>query len=199
MLKELFEEPGMREALSEKIIISVLAGVTVADIKSAHALPETQSRHIIRVMPNINCFAKASTTVIERGSFPPAVLDIVTQLFSCLGKVFYTEPDAMDACTALCGSTPAFFTVVLEGLVEGAIATGIKPADALEMAAHVMLGTATLVMQGRQPTAVRQEVMSPKGSTVQGVLALEEGRIRWTFARALQVAAGAAARLGEGK
>lgn len=102
----------------------------------------------------------------------------------------------MDACTALCGSTPAFFAVILEGLVEGAIATGLKPDDALQMVSHAMMGTASLVQEGWSARAVRHGVTSPGGSTVQGVLALEEDRVRWTFAKALRVAASGAAKLG---
>ncbi|KAF7185253.1 Pyrroline-5-carboxylate reductase [Pseudocercospora fuligena] len=195
LIRNLLDEPGMRKALAEKLIISVLAGVTVHDIEAA-LKSGTDHNDIVRVMPNINCFAKQSTTVIERGSASQQSMELVGSLFKCVGEVFFTDPSTMDACTALCGSTPAFFTVVLEGLVEGAIATGIKSDDALKMAAHAMMGTASLILQDRQPAAVRHEVTSPGGSTIQGVLALEENRVRWAFTKALQVATTATSKLG---
>ncbi|EME89454.1 uncharacterized protein MYCFIDRAFT_128589, partial [Pseudocercospora fijiensis CIRAD86] len=198
-LRNLLDEPGMREALDGKLIISVLAGVTVHDIEVALEHSGTDQHHIVRVMPNINCFAKQSTTVIERGSASQHSMDVASSIFKRVGDVFFTEALTMDACTALCGSTPAFFTVVLEGLIEGAIATGIKSDDALKMAAHAMMGTASLILQGRQPAAVRHEVMSPGGSTIQGVLVLEENRARWAFTQALQVAKAAASKLGQKK
>ncbi|KXS94285.1 hypothetical protein AC578_6393 [Pseudocercospora eumusae] len=195
-LRNLLDEPGMREALDGKLIVSVLAGVTVHDIEAALKHGDRNQHHIVRVMPNINCFAKQSTTVIERGSASQHSMELVSSLFKCVGAVFFTEPSNMDACTALCGSTPAFFTIILEGLVEGAIATGIKSDDALKMAAHAMMGTASLILQDRQPAAVRHDVTSPGGSTIQGVLALEEKCVRWAFTKALQVATTAASKLG---
>ncbi|PIA91499.1 Pyrroline-5-carboxylate reductase [Cercospora beticola] len=201
LLDQLFQEPGMRAALSDKIIVSVIAGVTVQQIRSklergSESKDARAGYSVVRVMPNINCFVRQSTTVIERGSVGEDVLQIVSRLFECVDKVFFTEPSTMDACTALCGSTPAFFTVILEGLVEGAIATGLKPDDALQMVSHAMMGTASLVKGGWSTRAVRHGVTSPGGSTIQGVLALEEGGVRWTFAKALRVAASGAAKLG---
>ena len=201
LLDQLVQEPGMVAALSGKIIVSVMAGVTVQQIRSklvqdAESKDGSEGYSIVKVMPNINCFVKQSTTVIERGSVDNGTLQIVSRLFECVGKVFFTEPNSMDACTALCGSTPAFFTVILEGLVEGAIATGLKPDDALQMVSHTMMGTASLVQEGWSTRAVRHGVTSPGGSTIQGVLALEEDRVRWTLAKALRVAASGAAKLG---
>ncbi|KXT10306.1 hypothetical protein AC579_1120 [Pseudocercospora musae] len=196
LLHNLLSEPGMRKALDGRLVISVLAGSTVHDIRAALEHSGTTQHQIVRAMPNINCFAKQSTTVIERGSASQHSMKLVSSLFQCVGEVFFTDPSTMDACTALCGSTPAFFTIVLEGLVEGAIATGIKSDDALKMAAHAMMGTASLILQDRQPAAVRHDVTSPGGSTIQGVLALEENRVRWAITRALQVATTAASKLG---
>lgn len=203
LLRQLFQEPGVVAALQGKLVVSVMAGVTVQDIKaglteSTASLTAAEKRDplIVRVMPNINCFVRQSTTVIERGSVEEDVLRIVSHLFECVGKVFFTEPSTMDACTALCGSSPAFFTVVLEALVDGAISTGLEADEALQMAAHAMMGTASLVQHGWQPTKLRHGVTSPGGSTIQGVLKLEEDRVRWSFAKALEVAAGAAAKLG---
>lgn len=125
-------------------------------------------------------------------------LHLVSNLFHSLGKVFFTSPSTMNACTALCGSTPAFFTIVLEGLIEGAIAAGLKPDEALQMLSHTMMGTGALMMSqgGRDPAAVRHQVTSPGGSTIRGVLSLEENRVRWSFARALEISAAKAGDLG---
>lgn len=102
----------------------------------------------------------------------------------------------MDVCTALCGSTPAFFTLVLEGLVEGAISLGLNHAVALKMAAHSMLGTAGMALSGMEPQVIRHGVATPGGSSIHGVLALEDSRVRSCFANALRVATLAASDLG---
>lgn len=225
LLAELLQEPHMSDSLRGKIIISVLAGVTVNDIQSAinmnletaaaqHTSPlepesppqKKNTYTIVRAMPNINCFAGQSTTIIERDISSSSsssmqddnTLHLVSNLFHSLGKVFFTSPSTMDACTALCGSTPAFFTIVLEGLIEGAIAAGLKPDEALQMLSHTMMGTGALMMSqgGRDPAAVRHQVTSPGGSTIRGVLSLEENRVRWSFARALEISAAKAGDLG---
>lgn len=228
LLAELLQEPHMSDSLRGKIIISVLAGVTVNDIQSAITMnletaaaaaaqhtsplelespPQKKNTYtIVRAMPNINCFAGQSTTIIERDSSSTSsssmqddnTLHLVSNLFHSLGKVFFTSPSTMNACTALCGSTPAFFTIVLEGLIEGAIAAGLKPDEALQMLSHTMMGTGALMMSqgGRDPAAVRHQVTSPGGSTIRGVLSLEENRVRWSFARALEISAAKAGDLG---
>ncbi|EMF11591.1 coenzyme F420-dependent NADP oxidoreductase [Sphaerulina musiva SO2202] len=231
LLAELLQEPHMSDSLRGKIIISVLAGVTVNDIQSAITMnletavaaaaaqhtspleldspPQKKNTYtIVRAMPNINCFAGQSTTIIERDSSSSSsssssmqddnTLHLVSNLFHSLGKVFFTSPSTMNACTALCGSTPAFFTIVLEGLIEGAIAAGLKPDEALQMLSHTMMGTGALMMSqgGRDPAAVRHQVTSPGGSTIRGVLSLEENRVRWSFARALEISAAKAGDLG---
>lgn len=226
LLAELLQEPHMSDSLRGKIIISVLAGVTVNDIQSAitmnletaaaqHTAPleldsapqKKNTYTIVRAMPNINCFAGQSTTIIERDISSSSssssmqddnTLHLVSNLFHSLGKVFFTSPSTMNACTALCGSTPAFFTIVLEGLIEGAIAAGLKPDEALQMLSHTMMGTGALMMSqgGRDPAAVRHQVTSPGGSTIRGVLSLEENRVRWSFARALEISAAKAGDLG---
>lgn len=224
LLAELLQEPHMSDSLRGKIIISVLAGVTVNDIQSAITMnletaaaqhtspleldsaPQKNTYTIVRAMPNINCFAGQSTTIIERDISSSSTssmqddntLHLVSNLFHSLGKVFFTSPSTMNACTALCGSTPAFFTIVLEGLIEGAIAAGLKPDEALQMLSHTMMGTGALMMSqgGRDPAAVRHQVTSPGGSTIRGVLSLEENRVRWSFARALEISAAKAGDLG---
>lgn len=227
LLAELLQEPHMSDSLRGKIIISVLAGVTVNDIQSAITMnlgtaaaaaqhtspleldspPQKKNTYtIVRAMPNINCFAGQSTTIIERDISSSSssmqddddTLHLVSNLFHSLGKVFFTSPSTMNACTALCGSTPAFFTIVLEGLIEGAIAAGLKPDEALQMLSHTMMGTGALMMSqgGRDPAAVRHQVTSPGGSTIRGVLSLEENRVRWSFARALEISAAKAGDLG---
>ena len=188
-------EPGMREALSGKLIISVLAGVTPPQIE---AVLGEGKYSVIRTMPNIACFVRDSATVIEkpRGEFPDSLLQITDNVFRCIGGVFYIQSPVFDVCTALCGSTPAFFAAMTSALVDGAVAMGLNHMDALQMAAHTMRGTANLLLEGRDPWTVRHQVASPGGSTMQGLLALEKGNARWTISNALIVATNEARKLG---
>nr|POF13842.1 pyrroline-5-carboxylate reductase [Quercus suber] len=194
----IFSEPGIREALQGKLIISVLAGVTAAQIQSSLSSSASKHYHVVRTMPNTACFVRDSTTVIEEPpvSFPRYLLRIVESIFYSVGKIFYVESSTFNACTAVCGSSPAMFAVVLDAMVDGAVAMGLNYKDALVMAACAMRGTANMVIDGRDPRTIRFEVASPAGSTMQGLLALESGNVRSTIAEAVMTATKGAQDLG---
>jgi pyrroline-5-carboxylate reductase len=193
----IFDEPGMRKALEGKLIISVLAGVTTQQIRSALEGDGGQF-FVVRAMPNTACFVRDSTTVIEtpQSGLSPNLLATAESIFRCVGQVFYVKPPRFNVCTAVCGSSPAFFSVFIDAMVDGAVAMGLNHADALQMAALSMRGTANMLTNGRDPRQVRFEVASPAGSTMQGLLVLEEGKVRSVVSNALITATDAAAGLG---
>ena len=103
-----------------------------------------------------------------------------------------------DVCTALCGSTPAFFALSLEALLDGAVALGLNRSEAHTMAAETMKGAATLMLRGGEsPEQIKEKVATPGGSTIQGVLELERKAMRATVADALIRCTAAAGGLGE--
>jgi pyrroline-5-carboxylate reductase len=104
----------------------------------------------------------------------------------------------MDASTALCGSGPAFFALMLEAIIDGAVAMGLPRVEAQKMAAQTMKGTAEMVLQGEHPALLRDKVTTPGGCTIGGLLVLEEGRVRGTVAKAVREATVVASQLGKG-
>jgi pyrroline-5-carboxylate reductase len=202
VFKEILEAPGIKEALAGKLLISILAGVTVDQIERflyGNELPENHCR-IVRVMPNTASFVRESMTVIATSNppLPTAWEDLVTWIFSRIGRVVHLPPSAMDASTALCGSGPAFVALVLEALADGGVAMGLPRAESQLMAAQVMMGTAGLVIAGQHPAILRDKVSTPGGCTIGGLLVLEEGRVRGTVARAVREATVVASQLGKG-
>ena len=196
MYTALFEEPGMREALKGRLIISVLAGVTTTQLELA--LGGSGTSFVIRTMPNIACFVRDSTTLIESPprAFPDDLLRVTETIFRCAGHVFYIKPPVFDVCTALCGSSPAYFAVIVEAMVDGAVAMGLSHQDAFHMAAHTMRGAANMLLESGNPWTMRNQVTSPGGSTIQGLLTLEHGKLRSTISDALMVATKEAKKLG---
>ncbi|PVH93517.1 pyrroline-5-carboxylate reductase [Periconia macrospinosa] len=192
----ILDEPGMREALRGKLIISVLAGVTTMQIESAFG--GNGDHFVIRAMPNIACFVRDSATAIERPkrAFPDTLLQVTDTIFRCVGRVFYIESSVYDICTALCGSTPAFLAIIIESMVDGVVAMGLGHQDAIEMTAHTMRGAANLLLENRNPWTIRHQVASPGGSTMQGLLMLERGNVRSSISNAMIVAAEEAKKLG---
>ena len=202
MFREVLGAPGIKEALKGKLLISILAGVTadqIEDLLYGGELPSDACR-IVRAMPNTASFVRESMTVVATSSPPlPAQWnDLVTWIFSRIGRVVHLPPSAMDASTALCGSGPAFMALVLEALADGGVAMGLPRAEAQIMAAQVMRGTASLVTNGEHPAILRDKVSTPGGCTIGGLLVLEEGRTRGTVARAVREATVVASQLGKG-
>ena len=210
-LSTVLQEDGIKEALAGKLLISILAGVSVSQIEDTiygvkksetlQATPEKDGRcRVVRVMPNTAALIRQSMTVIAV-STPPLPSDLhslITWMFTRIGRVVTLPPSQMDACTALCGSGPATFALVMEAITDGAVAMGLPRAEAQLMAAQTMRGAAGLVLNGEHPAILREKVSTPGGCTIGGLLVLEEGGLRGTVARSVREATVVASQLGKG-
>ncbi|BFZ53399.1 delta 1-pyrroline-5-carboxylate reductase [Savitreella phatthalungensis] len=222
--KSLFgEETGLRSALKNKLLISILAGTTIAQLE-AWALPSTR---IVRVMPNTPSRIRQGMSVVvpsprleelsrpatpaASGILPPKAngvsgsegrplsgLETVRWMFDAVGRTLVLDEKHMDAATALCGSGPAFMAVILESMTDGGVMMGLPRADAQLLAAQTMKGTADLVLTSNQhPAVIRSAVATPGGCTIGGLLEMEDGKVRSTVARTIQVATQIASGLGK--
>ena len=205
-LSAVLQEEGIRKALAGKLLISILAGVSVSQIETtiysrASLFDEGVRCRIVRVMPNTASLIRESMTVIATSDppLPQSLEALVSWIFTRIGRVVHLPPASMDASTALCGSGPAFFALVLEAMADGAVAMGLPRAEAQLMAAQTMRGTAGLVLNGEHPAMVREKVSTPGGCTIGGLLVLEEGSLRGTVARSVREATVVASQLGKGK
>ncbi|KAG6865023.1 hypothetical protein C0991_005569 [Blastosporella zonata] len=199
MAETILEESGMKEALDGKLLISILAGVTMRQL-SGWVLPSTK---VIRAMPNTPCKIREGMTVVS--TLPPysdAETDhaIIVKIFSSIGRCRFLDEKHFDACTALSGSGPAFACIFMEAMADGGVMMGLPRAEALELAAQTLQGAARMVLQGgTHPAQLKDAVTTPGGCTIAGLLAMEDGRVRSTIARAIQVATDHASQLGQPK
>lgn len=191
--RELLTSPGMAQALQGKVLISILAGTTIATLQTL--CPETK---IIRVMPNTPSRIRKGMSVIVSGSgVSESHLEVVSWIFNQVGKTLIMDEKHIDAATAMCGSGPAFMAVILESMTDGGVMMGIPRAQAEELAAQTMLGTASMVQAGQHPALIRNAVATPGGCTIGGLLEMEDGKIRSTMARTIQTATNIASGLGK--
>ncbi|KAI8954578.1 pyrroline-5-carboxylate reductase dimerization-domain-containing protein [Xylaria longipes] len=206
-VEELLNEPGMGKALHGKLLISICAGVTVQQLEVIlHGAvpvkdPESDGRcRIVRACPNTTSIVRESMTVIANSEppLPPQTSSLVTWIFKRIGDVVYLPASKMNASTALCASGPAFFALVLEAAIDGAVAMGLPRAEAQRMAAQTMRGTAGLVLSGEHPALLRDKVCTPGGCSIGGLLVLEEAGVRGAVSRAVREAACVASQLGQG-
>ncbi|KAL7274273.1 delta 1-pyrroline-5-carboxylate reductase [Rhizina undulata] len=196
MCTEVLKEEGMQKALEGKLLVSICAGVKIEQLKGM-CPPSTR---VVRAMPNTASKIRESMTVISaEDDIPAEEKSLVSWIFSQIGKSLILSEKHMDACTALCGSGPAFYALIVEAMADGGVMMGLPRAEAQMMAAQTMQGTGRMVLAGQHPAIIREQVSTPAGCTINGLLILEDGRVRSTIARTIQEATNVAAGLGSKK
>lgn len=136
-------------------------------------------------MPNIAAkFRKSITALTGDEEYRQKAME----LGSLFGKsVWVANEDELNVATALAGSAPAFLALAAEAMIDGAVRAGLKRHDAQEMARGLFDGFNALFQQ-ESATAIKEGVMSPKGTTAAGVYALEKAGARAAFMDAVQAA-----------
>ncbi|MCG5054068.1 MAG: pyrroline-5-carboxylate reductase [Myxococcales bacterium] len=192
-MKDALDTEGMRKALAGKLVISVAAGVRVEQI--AAWLPGIA---IIRAMPNTPALIGEGMTALARGlGVTDAQIALAMEIFQACGRCVEIDEKNMDVVTALNGSGPAFVYLMLESLADGAVMMGMRRDVAFQMAAQMFQGSARMVLEtGLHPAALKDQVTTPGGCTIAGLLTLEDGRIRSVLARAVEEATRVAGGLG---
>jgi pyrroline-5-carboxylate reductase len=163
-------------------VISVAASVPTGFIEEA--LGEVP---VVRAMPNTPCIIGQGMTGICRGRFTERNhLEIAESLFGAVGRTVTVDEKHMDAVTGLSASGPAFLYVILESLAEAGVKVGLPRDVATVLAAQTTAGAASMVLQtGKHPALLKDEVTTPAGCTIDGLLELEEGKIRVTLIKAI--------------
>lgn len=195
-IPELLQDAKMQELLTDKLIISAAAGITLRQLEQW--LPKSG---VIRAMPNTPCLVGEGMTVLAcNARIQEAQINTAKQIFASVGHCMVLEDKHMDAVTSLNSSGPAFVYVMLESLADGGVMMGLAHDVALKIAAQVFQGAAKMVLQtGLHPAALRDQVTTPAGCTIAGLLTMEDGRIRSILARTVQEAAKVAGELGKVK
>jgi pyrroline-5-carboxylate reductase len=195
----------------EQVFVSVAAGVTTAFYESK--LPAGSP--VIRVMPNAPALVGAGVSAVAKGRFATAEqLKEVAGLFDCVGGVITVPESQLDAVTAVSGSGPAYFFLMVEALVDAAVGVGLTRPVATDLAVQTMAGSAAMLLerldQGRVLAAdgglgsgvdttaaqLRATVTSPGGTTAAGLRELERGGLRAAVAGAVDAAKRRSEQLG---
>ncbi|RIA89011.1 pyrroline-5-carboxylate reductase dimerization-domain-containing protein [Glomus cerebriforme] len=192
--KIILTEEGMQEALENKLVISILAGVTIKQLNEW--VPS--SARVIRAMPNTPCMIREGMTVLScPANCSKDDKSFGIWVFSTLGRTRILDEKHLDAVTGLSGSGPAFACVVLEALADGGVMMGLPREVGLELAAQALQGAARMVLKtGKHPAEIKDSVTTPAGCTIAGLLTMEDGKIRSTLARTIQEATHVASTLG---
>ena len=150
-------------------------------------------------MPNTPCRIHQGMTNLCRGtSATDEHMDLARQVFRSIGECVEMDENHMDAATAVSASGPAFIFLIIEALIDGAVKVGLPRDIATQLVVHSVLGSGEMVrITKRHPAAPRDEVTTPGGCTISGLLMLEDGKMRSVLARAVEEATRVAAGLGK--
>ncbi|KXH59191.1 proline oxidase [Colletotrichum salicis] len=203
-VEEVLSKPGTKEALKDKLLISVAAGWTRGKLEATIHGSETTSQNtesrawVIRTLPNIAAMVSQSLTAIEisEPAVPAKYMELTEAIFNKIGKTVKIAPKLINATTAVGGSTPAFFAVIADALIDASVAVGVPRDLAQTMIFQSMLGSATLMQNGLQPGNLRDQGTSPGGCTIGGLMVLEEGAVRGHLGKALREAVTVARLMG---
>jgi pyrroline-5-carboxylate reductase len=178
VLKEIAPE------LNEKtLVISVAASVPTSYIEQ-HLGAKVP---VVRVMPNTPSTVGCGMTGICRGAHAGAEhLEMARAMFNAVGRTVVVDEKNMDAVTGLSASGPAFAYIILESLAEAGVKVGLPRDIATLLAAQTMKGAASVVLEtGDHPALLKDAVTTPAGCTIDGILELEEGKLRVTLIKAV--------------
>lgn len=181
---------------SDQLIISVAASVSTNLIEKALA----RSVPVVRAMPNTPCALGCGITALCKGKFANADhLEMASAMFSVVGKTVVVDEKHMDAVTGLSASGPAYIYIILESLAEAGVKVGLPRDIATLLAAQTTLGAATVVLEtGDHPALLKDAVTTPAGCTIDGIMELEEGKLRVTLIKAVVKAVQRAKELANG-
>jgi pyrroline-5-carboxylate reductase len=188
---------------AEQVFVTVAAGITITYFESK--LPA--GTPVVRAMPNAAALVGAGVTALAKGRFvTPPQLEGVSALFDSVGGVLSVPESQMDAVTALSGSGPAYFFLLVEALVDAGVAAGLSREVAADLTAQTMAGSAAMLLErmdaDRQlgeaeapglrvdatATQLRATVTSPGGTTAAALRELERGGLRAAVDAAVQAA-----------
>ena len=157
------------------VIISIAAGVTLSRISGLLA----DDASIVRVMPNTPALVCASVCAVCTKNVEEERVTFVHELLGTCGIVVPCDEKTLDAIGCVSGTGPAYVMLFIEALADAAVKLGIPRRTALDIAAMTVYGSGKLMVEtGTHPAILKDQVCSPGGTTIEGVLALEKGGLR---------------------
>ena len=178
-----------------KLVISIAAGIAIAKIEKALK----ESSHVVRVMPNTPALVLAGAAALAGGkNATSGDLALAQSIFSSVGRAVIVEEKLMDAVTGLSGSGPAYVFMIIDALSDAGVKAGLPRQLSLELAAQTVYGSAKMVLETKEhPGKLRDMVTSPGGTTIEGLHALEKGKLRATLMNAVEAATARSRELGK--
>lgn len=185
---------SLAHATVDALVVSIAAGISCARLESW--LPTGTA--VVRVMPNATALVGAGMALVSGGSEASAdQVELVRDLFGRIGESVVIDERMQDIGTAISGSGPAYFALVIDALARAGVEHGLARDVSQRLAVQTMLGTARMIAEtGIHPEELVDAVSSPGGTTIAGIAALERGGARSAFSEAVSAAVRRSRELG---
>lgn len=186
MYGEVLEE--IKDIINEdQVIIGIGAGISIDYMKKILGTNVL----VVKTMPNTPAMVgEGMTALIFDNNIDMVKREEVMSIFNSFGKCEIIDDSLMDGFTALCGSSPAYVYMMIEAMADAGVLEGIPRKQAYKMAAQAVLGAAKMVLEtGIHPGELKDNVCSPKGTTIEAVAKLEEKGFRTAIIEAMRACA----------
>jgi pyrroline-5-carboxylate reductase len=180
----------------QPLLISIAAGIRATDLQRWLG----GSCALVRCMPNTPALVQSSATALwHNENVTDEQTDLAETILRAVGLALWVESeDLMDTVTALSGSGPAYFLLVMEALQEAGQALGLPEKTAKLLSLQTAFGAAKMALESSEDAAIlRQRVTSPGGTTEKALQVLENGGLRSLFSDALNAARSRSRELAE--
>jgi pyrroline-5-carboxylate reductase len=181
--------------IKDIIFVSIVGGVKIESLNRIfhEKFRSGYNPKIIRIMPNINSLAgKGMSAVCYNDAVSEEDYDKVKNILEMSSKVLVLEEKYFDAVTALSGSGPAYFFLIIEGFIEAAVKLGLPRNIASILSIQTLVGSGELLNSEEfskySTKDLKDLVTSPGGTTAYGLNKLEEGRIKYVIDSAVNAA-----------
>ena len=190
----------MAPMLSNQLIISIAAGIRLADLSRWLGNYKTDYNTIVRAMPNTPAQLQAGVTgLFALPNVSAAQISLADKVLSAVGTTLWLDSEEkLDAVTAISGSGPAYVFYLIEALEAAAIELGLNEAQAKQLSLATFKGASLLA--DASTTAIetlREQVTSKGGTTEQGLLSLENSQVKKAIILAAKKACERAKTLGD--
>ncbi len=169
-----------------KLVVSLCAGLPTSFF--ARLLPA--GTPVVRVMTNTPALVDQAMTAISAGPHATGEhLAVAEEMFQPLGATLRVPESQQDAVTALSGSGPAYFYLLVEAMIDAGILLGLPRQTAHELIVQTAIGSAVMLRDsGEHPVKLREAVTSPAGTTISAIRELENHGVRAALLAALEAA-----------
>lgn len=187
---------SVSDASVGKTVVTMAAGIRTETIRAF--CPRASA--VVRMMPNTPMLVNRGTIAVAFGDAPAETVETVTGILAQAGQVFPVDESMMNVVTALSGSGPAYFYRIASVLAAEASSLGLPAETAVRMAAETMAGAAEMMLvSGKSPETLLQDVSSAKGTTVAALEAFDEANLDDALKNGVRAANRRAEELAAGK